>query len=191
MNAITPVEQAAEVLGAADYRRLSAPLKLAGIEFDFSGVFVGTGKSSDLILIADTAFENERRIQQKVEGVARALDVVGSQRPLTVVLTGPRPSGEVIAAMSRFCRVLPVGSSDSTHQVDDLHNWLAVLLPLNLPQLGDSSVNVMTELADESAADPISRALVDASQLGTDEVERCLSALVSRPLDDLVKGNGQ
>jgi hypothetical protein len=98
MNAPTPVDRVAEFLVAAGFRRLGTPLEIAGLKFDFPIAFVGSPPSPDLILIADTAFDNEQRILKKVESLARALDVVESKRPLTVVVAGPRPHSATLEA---------------------------------------------------------------------------------------------
>lgn len=190
MTATTPVEKVAEVLGAANFRRVATPLRLAGIEFDIPAAFVGTGTSSDLVLLVDTAFDSEIRIQQKVEGVARALDSMRSMRSLTTVVTGPRPRGLIIDALSRVSRVLPLGVSNDGHQDANVLNWLAILLPLKLPEPGEVTEDAVTEFANARAADPILMALIEASSQGSQEVERRMSTLISEPLDDIVTGNG-
>ena len=110
MTASTPVERVAEILAGAGYRRVATPLEIAGLKFELPAVFVGSSPSPDLILVADTAFDDERRILRKTEGIARAMDVMRSKRPLTAVLVGPRPSAATIDSMSRVCRVLPIGT---------------------------------------------------------------------------------
>jgi hypothetical protein len=187
VTATTPVEKVAEILSAANFRRIDMPLSLAGIQFDISAAFVGTGTSSDLILLVDTVFETEKRIQQKVEGIARALDSLGSMRPLTTVVTGPRPLSSVIDAMSRVCRVLPLGVSNDANQDADILNWLAVLLPLKLPDPSDVAKDAVVEFAN--GANPVTMALIEASSQGREEVERRLSILISEPLEDIAIGN--
>jgi hypothetical protein len=188
VTATTPVEKVAEVLSAANFRRVMTPLSLAGIQFDIPAAFVGTGTSSDLILLVDTAFDTEKRIQQKVEGIARALDSIGSMRSLTTVVTGPRPLRLVMDAMSRVCRVLPLGVSNDANQAADILNWLAVLLPLNLPEPSDVAADAMTVFTNMTD-NPVTMTLIEASSLGRAEVERCLSILISKPLDDISIGN--
>lgn len=187
MTATTPVEKVAEVLSAANFRRVMTPLNLAGIQFDIPAAFVGTCTSSDLILLVDTVFDNEKRIQQKVEGVARALDSIRSMRSLTTVVVGPRPHSLVIDAMSRVCRVLPLGVSNDANQDDNILNWLAVLLPLKLPEPSDVADDAVAEFS--SAANPVTMALIEASSQGSEEVESRLSKLISEPLDDIAKEN--
>lgn len=188
MTAITPVEKVAEVLSAANFRRIETPLNIAGIMFDIPAAFVGTDTSSDLILLVDTIFDTEIRIQQKVEGIARALDSMGSMRSLTTVVTGPRPLKIVIDAMARVSRVLPLGMPSNVHQDSDILNWLAVLLPLNLPDSSDMMEDAVAKFSSTGIADPVIMALIEASSQGSEEVERCLSILISKPLDDIFTG---
>jgi hypothetical protein len=190
MTATTPVEKVAGILEAANYRRIPAPLNLAGMHFEFPAAFIGTGRSPDLILVADTAFDTTQRILQRVEGVARALDVIGSRRPLTTVLTGPRPLSSLINAMSRVSRVLAVGVSDRPDQDDTIRNWLAVLLPLELPEPGESAVDAIADMIGTEAADPVMMALIAASHEGAGAVERRLTSLVSEPLDEIATKDG-
>lgn len=96
MNAPTPVDRVAHFLASAGFRRLPVPLEVAGLKFDFPVAFVGSAPSPDLIVIADTAFDNEQRILKRIEGLARALDVVQSKRPLTIVVAGPRPHSATV-----------------------------------------------------------------------------------------------
>lgn len=151
MNDTTPVGRITAQLLAAGYRSVSSPLVIGGLKFDFPAALVGTEPSPDLILIADTAFDQEERLVAKLEAVARALDVARSKRPLTVVIAGPRPTSANLEAMSRVCRVLPTGTVLDKDPEGSLRNWLAVLLPLRLPE----------------AHAPIADALEQLSKLGT------------------------
>jgi hypothetical protein len=130
----TPVETVVAILVAAQFRRLETPIVVAGVKFEFDAVLVGTGTMPDLVLVADTATEKEERIRTKIEGLARALDVVRSKRPLTAILAGPRPSTQMLDAVSKVCRVLPVGTSADEDDDAALTNWLSVLMLLTLPQ---------------------------------------------------------
>jgi hypothetical protein len=91
LSATTPVEKIVELLAGAGYKRLATPLDIAGLKFDFPAALLGTDPSPDLIIVFDTAFETEERVKNKIQSVARALDVMKSKRPLTTILAGPRP----------------------------------------------------------------------------------------------------
>jgi hypothetical protein len=179
----TPVDRVAEVLAGAGYRRLATPLEIAGLKFDLPAAFVGTSPSPDLIVVADTAFDEEHRILRKIEGIARAMDVVRSKRPLTAVLAGPRPSSVVLDSMSRVCRVLPIGTILDEDPDVALRNWLAVLMPLNLPEPSASIADPLTEIAGHlQGLLPEVAGLVDLAHQGADAVQARLHEIISDAL---------
>jgi hypothetical protein len=185
MTAPTPVDRVGEVLTGAGYRSIPTPLEIAGLRFDLPAAFVGESPSPDLIVVADTAFDQEQRILKKIEGIARAMDVVQSKRPLTGVLVGPRPSSAVLDSMSRVCRVLPIGTILDADADAALRNWLAVLMPLSLPEPNASIADPLTEIASQlGGLDPEIAALVDLAPEGADVVQSRLHALISDPLND-------
>jgi hypothetical protein len=175
----TPVEQVAQLLEAAHFRRVPTPLDIAGLQIDVPAVFVGSDASPDLVLVGDTVAQTPRHLQQAVEGISRALDMMSSRRPLTLVLVGPRPDSAALRAMSRFARVLPVGevADDAT-----LQNWLAILLPLKLPEPNEARGETASLELLERTDDPIARELVALARQGEGAaVAECLHALVDEP----------
>lgn len=90
MTESQPVIRIVDILTSARYRHLKAPLTIASVSFEFAALLVGSDRANDLIVVIDTLVDGEVRIRQKVEGLSRALDLVASRRPLTVVLVGPR-----------------------------------------------------------------------------------------------------
>ncbi|MBB5224592.1 hypothetical protein HNP73_004563 [Amaricoccus macauensis] len=167
MTAAVPAERVADLLVSAGYRRIPSPLQMAGLDFDVAGAFVGVGHSADLVVIGDMAAVGERKVLQQIEGIARALDVMRSHRPLTTVIVGPRPVGKTLEALAQVGRILPVGEAIDP---DDLIDRLAVLLPLRLPEtlyadhdLGAGEVLTLPN-------NPLAAELVDASKLGEEEV---------------------
>lgn len=182
----TPMDRIASMLDEAGYRRLEVPLKIAGLEFDLPMAFVGGDTSQDLVLVADTAFEPEQRILRKLEGVARALDVLSSRRPLTAVLAGPRPGATVLDAMSRVCRVLPTGTAFEGDGEAAIKNWLAVLLPLHLPQPSGEIPNPLDEVAASlDGFEPEIAALVETARDGTEAVKARFYELVAESVSHL------
>jgi hypothetical protein len=176
VTATTPVERVAEFLKAAHFRRVPTPLEIAGLQIDVPTVFIGPESSPDLVLVGDTVAQTRRQLQQMVEVVGRALDIKGSRRPLTLVLVGPKPEAAALHAMARVARVLPVGEAADQAA---LQNWLAVLLPLKLPDpeeaRGESASLALLERID----DPIARELVQLARKGE-------GAVVAERLHDLI-----
>lgn len=174
----TPIERVAEVLGRAQYRHVPTPLEISGLKIDVSDAFVGTGIAPDLIVVGDTTRDKPKRLLQMIEGIGRALDMMDSRRPLTFVIVGPRPSSGEISAMSRFARVLPVGElTDDDH----LLNWLAVLLPLKLPNPRDEFSDVVKTLLQESGDDPLIGALLAKADEGAEAVASQFHEFIAEP----------
>lgn len=184
MTAITPVERVCEILEAANYRRLPSPLVIAGLTFEFPAALVGSDRSSDLVLVADTAFEPAERILRKVEGIGRALDVLRSKRPVTMVLAGPRPEAEVIDALAKVCRVLPIGTPVADDPATALTNWLAVLLPLTLPEPGQGIADPLASIRARAVdVDAQVRGLIEIAPQGADAVQAALHDLLTKTLN--------
>lgn len=167
MTAAVPTERVAEILLNAGYRRVASPLEIAGLTFDVAGAFVGGAHSADLVVIGDMATDGERKVVQQIDGIARALDVMRSRRPLTTVIVGPRPVGKPLEALAQVSRILAV---EEAIDPDDLRDRLAVLLPLKLPD----SLSEERDLGNGEELtlpdSPIATALVEASKLGEEAV---------------------
>jgi len=178
VTATTPVERVAQLLEAAQFRRVPTPLDVAGLQIDVPGAFVGSEPSPDLVLVGDTVTQTPKHLRQAVEGVGRALDMMSSRRPLTLVLVGPRPDAAALRAMSRFARVLAVGEA-----ADDaaLQNWLAVLLPLKLPEPDEARSETESLELLERTENPITRELVSSARRGEVAVAERLHSLVDEP----------
>lgn len=180
----TPAEAITVFLEQAGYRRLPNPLKIAGLKFSVTAALVGTGTLPDLIIIADTVSDSDDRILGQLGAIARALDTVKSRRPLTAVLAGPRPTTSVMDAISKICRVLPVSSTKPEEADAAIRNWLAVLLPLNLPQAIDNIGEPMAELehavGDE---DPFAINVMAASIRGKEAVESLLHQEIAASIE--------
>ena len=180
----TPVDGVVALLSQSGYRPLPLPLTIAGLSFEFPAALIGETPSPDLILVADLAFDSEQRILRKVEGVARALDVTRSRRPLTTILVGPKPKAATLDAMTKVCRVLPVGVMEAGATTSLLENWLAVLLPLKLPDIEASSAESLTSIVQRSAdLDKGVVALLEFAGQGTDAVQGALHQLLNSALD--------
>lgn len=184
MSASTPIEGVVQLLAGAGYRRLESPLSIAGLTFEFPAAMVGENPSPDLILVADMAFESDVRILRKVEGVARALDVARSKRPLTTILVGPRPTASVLDAMTKVCRVLPTGVIGTEDSGRLLHNWLAVLLPLALPEPNQDIAEPLESIVKRSSdLQAWVVEMVDLGAQGADAVQARLHELLNQSLE--------
>jgi hypothetical protein len=175
MTAAIPAERVAAVLKDAGYRRLEDPLEIAGLVFDVAAAFVG----------GDMAANGERKVVQQIEGIARALDVMRSQRPLTSIIVGPRPVGANLQALSQVGRILAV---EEASDPKDLQDKLSILLPLKLPKALFSEHDI--GVGDENIVPGTDQAaqFLEASNLGEDAVRarfhEALRQALSEDVDD-------
>lgn len=165
-----PAERVAALLVGAGYRRSDMPLQVAGLTFDIAGAFIGVGHSSDLVVIGDMAADGERKVVQQVEGIARALDVMRSHRPLSTIIVGPRPIGKTLETLAQVGRILAV---EEALDPAELRDQLAVLLPLELPATLSADRDLGGEDAFVLPDDPLADALIKASKFGEEAVRDC------------------
>lgn len=179
MTDSTPVGRVVAALEDAGYQRIANGLQVGELKFQFPAAFVKAKSSAELILVADIASESETQLTRKVDGVARALDIASSTRSLTLVVTGPRPSASALESLGRVCRVLPTGNITGDDGDQVLKNWLAVLLPLSLPQpesvVGNSLARIRAAAQD---LDETTRKLIDVASLGEGAVGKELYSII-------------
>jgi len=181
-----PVDRIVSILEASKaFRRVNSPITIGNVPFEFAAVLLGTGKNPDLVVVIDTINEDVQRTRQKIGGLGRAMDVVGSRRPVTAILAGPRPDEATLESIGRVCRVLPVGTPTGTTGDRLLQDWLSVLLPLELPSqtslAADSVGEVRRQMPD--GIDPeLLNAILDAAPRGTQAVQAELKRHLSKPL---------
>ncbi|MDP3674303.1 MAG: hypothetical protein Q8R44_04305 [Novosphingobium sp.] len=178
MTATTPIERVAQVLELAQFRRMPTPLEIGGVKTGALAAFVGKPPSPDLVVIGDTLQQTPGALQQTIEGVGRALDMMGSRRPLTLVVVGPRPDTTALTALARHARVLAVGELADNSA---LANWLAVLLPFTPPNTsaGRAEAAIVTLLAEP--ADPLVQEFVAMAAQGKDSVAAHLAEVIDEP----------
>jgi hypothetical protein len=182
------VSRVVSILSEAGYRMVPMPMTVANVSFEFAAALIGTGHSQDLIVVMDSSADAQMRIQQKIEALARALDVVQSRRPLTVVLTGRHPSQPMLEALTRVCRVLPTKAVPSAGSDQVLRDKLAVLLPLDIVGIAQTIADPRHELAER--AKPLNdkatvKALIAASYHGPGRVEEQAISAIAQPFAEI------
>ena len=178
MSETTPLERVSQRLVDAQFKRVPKPLTIGGLEIDAPAAFIGSPPSPDLVVVGDTLEQTPPRLQQTVEGIGRALDMMGSRRPLTLVVVGPRPTSAALTALSRFARVLPVG--DAADEAN-LANWLAVLLPLPLPVMNDDRAAAALDAVIDGSRESIEAEFLALAAAGPEAVADRLAAFVDEP----------
>lgn len=149
---MTLLQRISGILTAAGYRALPPRFSVRGLPFEFAMAFVANEKGHDVVVVIDVTTETAERVfVQRIQGLARALDLAKSRRPLTAILAGADPDEATIEALSRVCRVLPVGAPKDESNDQALRDWPAVLLPLaeleDLSGVADWEVELAKELA--------------------------------------------
>jgi hypothetical protein len=149
---VTPLERTIALLKANGYRTVQQPFGIGSASYSFDAVLTAE-RSLDLVILQDTTLGSGDRIRRELIAFGRSLDVLGSRRTLTLILVGQPLEAATLESLSQMCRVLPVGLP----QADDtrLREWLAVLLPLALPDpddmQGDWRSEVRRRLSAEAA----------------------------------------
>jgi hypothetical protein len=193
LTTITPLDRVIQIL-VTNYCRVSTPLTVASVPFHFAAVLVGADRAPDLIVIVDTVEEPELRIRQKIDGLGRALDVAGSRRPLTAILVGPKPSDSTLDLLGRVCRVLPVGTPVGDDAETTLRDWLAVLLPLPLPDPSKALADPMGELKSrlpKGLDETLRSEVLAAASRGRAAVQMALKERLTRALADVESLTGE
>lgn len=189
MSASQPVDRVIQRLGASGYTELEQPVKVGGIPFEFAAI-LARRDSLDLVVVADTIVERDHdRVRRRVEGLARALDVVGSRRTLTTVLVGIRPDPTVTKDLARVARVLSVGTPTGERAEQALDDALAVLLPLSVAsdghdELAESWAAAHAKLLEDHAE---ATSVIDAASSGSggiaEELHRFIGAAFEEEID--------
>lgn len=190
----TPVERVVALLKTAGYREVPLPMIIGTVRFQFSAVLLGSGRAPDLVVVIDTIEESESRVRQKVAALSRALDVAGSRRPLTAVLAGPRPQSATLEMLGRVCRVLPVGTPVGDDADKALTDWLAVLMPLRLPDPTDAVADPLGELVrhlPNGTSTELADVLLAAVGGGNQAVSEALQRELSRMFVDQGESDSQ
>lgn len=185
----------------AHYSDLATPLRIAGVEFAFTGAMRGCeGRALDLVLLFDTTTgefgdREASSVRQRVESLSRALDVTGSRYVVTAILAGA-VLAEGIEQLSETCRVLqveslalnPQGEPMDDDALQQLEDQIRILLPLNLPDpIGDDedgsgpAIEQLMRALPAGINKQLVEAVISASQRGEDAVSTALGVAVGAP----------
>ena len=161
------------------YKSLQQPLKIGSQEFYFTHILAATERGKDLVLVIElTNLTSKSKLVRSILALARALDVYGSRRSLTVIFASGQADKELINAINRVCRVLPIGSQSGVETITHVRDWLAVLLPLRSPppveHLADWR-SALKERLDQEISSEMVRQFILRAEIGQDAVEQVLA----------------
>ncbi len=177
---MTSIERIIAILTGAGYRELPRPISIANLRFEFASALVAEKRSLDLVVVVDLVVdEDHTRLAQRIQSLARALDLTESRRSLTVIAVNGELSAAAAGEIVKVCRLLSVGVFPDEGAEQYVRDWLAVLLPLpDLDQvagLADWKSELEQQLGDEPRSKLVS-ALVSASVQGPSTVEAAFAS---------------
>lgn len=174
------------------YRSLGKPIRIGSQAFGFTHVLVAGERANDLVIVIElTGASEDAQVTRSVLAFTRALDVLGSKRSVTAILTSGQADNELLNSINRVCRVLPIGAPTGPMAERKVRDWLAVLLPLKGPppveHLADWKASLENQLADTDD-EPAIGWFVQLAERGKEAVEAALalqiSALADKVLED-------
>jgi hypothetical protein len=179
------IDRVTRVLQEAGYQELAQPIIVGGIPFKAAAI-LAKDKWLELITVIDTVLDADAAaLRTKIEGLARALDLVESRRALTVILAGPRPNQTLDSELKQVARVLSVPAGPDASEAA-LTDALAVLLPLDLSSNGDDAMASWADVYEGLRAkypakeiEPIFRAVTR----GEAQVQSALHETLIEPLE--------
>ncbi len=189
---MTTAETAFEILTKdGGYRPLGRPIRIGSQAFDFTHVLVAGERANDLVIVIElTGASEDIQVTRSVLAFTRALDVLGSKRSVTAVLTSGQADNDLVNSISRVCRVLPVGAPIGPMAEEIVRDWLAVLLPLNSPppveHLADWKAGLEKRLQDIDDEQAVDR-FVRLAEGGKEAVEAALAFEISKLADKVLE----
>jgi hypothetical protein len=181
-----PIERVIAVLVGAGYEIVEQPRPIGGIPFEFAAMLAGRS-SLDLIALVDLAVDtDDERIRRRIEGLARALDLVRSRRSLTIILVGPRRGTDLIRAIAGVARALTVGTPGADDEAA-IRDALAVLLPLEISTHEGGAPDAWDAAREQMTADHPDEvgSVLAAARSSEAAVESALREILSEPISEL------
>ena len=192
---MTTAETVFEILTQeGGYRPLGKSIKIGSQSFDFTYVLVAGVRANDLVIVIElTGASDDAQITRSVLAFTRALDVLGSRRSVTAVLTSGQADTDLVNSINRVCRVLPVGAPSGPMAEELLRDWLAVLLPLKSPtpvvHLADWKAGLEKQLEYTNEENAVGR-FMQLAEEGKESVEAALALGISTPAGQALEDGG-
>ncbi len=177
---MTTTENVVKILvDEGGYRELPRPFKVGSLLFEFTHALIASEKANDVVIVIEiTGDTADDAVTRKVLALTRALDVMRSKRPVTAVLTSGQPRPEMVRSISKVCRVLAVGAPVGPDALEEVREWLSVLLPLKEPAVVDTMLDWEGDLRRQvpsKAEGALLEELVLAAPHGNVDVEQVLA----------------
>lgn len=185
---MTTTDRVFEILTVeGHYKSLQKPVKIGSQEFDFTHILSATDRGNDLVLVVELiGATDSTSVARSILAFTRALDVFGSRRSVTVVLTSGQAEKELVNAINKVCRVLPIGAPTGTNATQHVRDWLAVLLPLQSPPPVEHLADWRTALQEslnEVIRPAIAEEFILQAQSGKSVVEQAFAKNIASRAD--------
>ena len=188
MISTDPIERVLDVLTAASYESRPVPLRVGTVDFDFTAVLTSPDSLNLVVVINTLEWQDEtaqRRLPVRIESLGGALDLASSRRPITVILVGAQLTRRTHERLARTARVLDVQPLGGTDIEIELRDALAVLLPLELPAVQDTTTESWEQLQRQANPDREQwlSDILAATIRGPENVRAALETSLGAPLD--------
>ncbi|WP_395541063.1 hypothetical protein [Neotabrizicola sp. sgz301269] len=193
---MTTAETVFEILTKeGGYRPLGKPIRIGSQTFSFPHVLVAGERANDLVIVIElTGASEDAQVTRSVLAFTRALDVLGSKRSVTAVLTSGQADNDLVNSINRVCRVLPVGAPTGPMAEKMVRDWLAVLLPLKGPppveHLADWKASLEKQL-EGTDDEPVVGWFVQLAERGKEAVEAALALEISTLADKVLEDGAE
>ncbi len=189
-------DRVVEILtGEGGYRSLPRPFKIGTQAFDFTHALIAADRANDIVIVIEVKGDTaDEAVIRKLLAFTRALDVQGSKRPVTAVLTAGQARANTVQTISKVCRVLPVGSPHGPDANAAVRDWLAVLLPLTQPPAVDTMLDWEADLraaVPAGAKGALMEGLVEAAPRGKGAIETVLAEEIATIAKAVIDDDGQ
>ena len=180
------METVLAVLTSVGFEPLPKPLVVGGTTFEFDAAATGTGISHDLVVVGGQDAEAER-LTHLLSGLNLSLDHLGSCRPVSLVLLGPRPDPTLLSHLEDYARVMLIKSEQPTAK--EAREAIAVLLPLHFPSARQVSVDPVEELVGNlgKRASDEHRRIVGFANSGPEAVREAFRRYVDMSFENLAQ----
>ena len=192
---MTTTENVVKILvDEGGYRELPRPFKVGSLLFEFTHALIASEKANDVVIVIEiTGDKADDAVTRKVLALTRALDVMRSKRPVTAVLTSGQPQSEMVRSISKVCRVLAVGAPVGPDALEEVREWLSVLLPLKEPAVVDTMLDWEGDLRRQvpnEAEGALLEELVLAAPHGNVDVEQVLIRSIASSVEPALQEGG-
>jgi hypothetical protein len=161
------------------YKKISQPLHVADLDFDFAGALTGPNDQDSLTLVVDGRGPALAAARRRLSAFAIVLDRTGSVRPITVVVVGDDVNSKALASLEKLARVVVVTSETS------LADSLFTLLPLVLPEpiAADLSADAVLREELQGQSDSVTNRLLRAAKNSADRVKTTMRNLIKEAIE--------